>query len=68
MYVNHFTNGHVEVKYIPAHTGHGVTYSELKHLSLPGSAKEEVATKLSLGVNPSRILSGKQLISKILYT
>ena len=69
MYVNHFNNGHVEVKYIPAHTGHAVTHSELKYLPLPGSNKEEIATKLSLGVNPSRILCAKQLVSKALrYT
>ena len=59
MYVNHFNNGHVEVEYIPAHTGHTLSHSELKYLPLPGSAKEEVATKLSLGVNPSCILNSK---------
>ena len=59
MYVNHFNDGHVKVEYIPAHTGHTLSHGELKYLPLPGSTKEEVATKLSLGVNPSRILNGK---------
>ena len=59
IYANHFSDGHVEVEYIPAHTGHELDRSELNYLPLPGSIKEEVATTLSLGVNPSRILSGK---------
>ena len=62
MYVNHFNDGHVEVEYIPAHTGHTLDHSELKHLPLPASAKDNVATKLSLGVNHSRILDGKAII------
>ena len=61
MYVNNFDDGHVEVEYIPAHTGHTLSHDELKHLPIPASTKEEVATKLSLGVNPSRILNGKKL-------
>jgi len=55
MYVNSFEDGHVDVEYIPAHTGHTL---EINYLPLPASTKEEVATKLSLGVNPSRILRG----------
>ena len=61
MYVNNFYDGHVEVEYIPAHTGHILSHDEIKHLPLPQTTKEEVATKLSLGINPSRILDGKKL-------
>ena len=61
MYVNNFEDGHVEVDYIPAHTGHTLSHSELKHLPIPANTKEEVATKLSLGINPSCILNGKKL-------
>ena len=59
MYVNNFEDGHVEVEYIPAHTGHTLDHNEIKHLPLPACTREEVATKLSLGVNPTRILNGK---------
>jgi len=55
MYVNNFEDGHVEVEYISAHTGHTL---KIKYLPLPASTKEEVAMKLSLGVNPTRILNG----------
>ena len=60
MYVNNFDDGHVEVEYIPAHTGHTLSHDELKYLPLPAHTKEEVATKLSLGINPPRILHGKK--------
>ena len=60
MYVNNFDDGHVEVEYIPAHTGHTLSHDELKYLPLPARTKEEVATKLSLGINPPRILHGKK--------
>jgi len=56
-YANHFNDGHVEVEYIPTHTGHDLDHRELNYFPLPDCIKE-VATKLSLGVNPSRILSG----------
>jgi len=63
MYVDNFSDGHVIVEYIPAHTGHTLYHKEeLHNLPLPASSKEEVAMKLSLGVNPSRILSGKHLL------
>ena len=58
MYANHFSDGHVEVEYIPAHTGHTLGHDQLKYLPLPDSAREEDATKLSLGVDPSHILNG----------
>ncbi|XP_065893096.1 FRAS1-related extracellular matrix protein 2-like isoform X2 [Dysidea avara] len=57
IYVNHFNDGHVEIEYIPAHTGHELNRDEINYIPLPENAKEEIATKLSLGVNPSRILS-----------
>jgi len=57
IYANHFNDGHVEVEYIPVHTGHDLD-CELNYLPLLDCIKE-VATKLSLSVNPSRILSGK---------
>ena len=46
MYVTNFEDGHMEVDYIPAHTGHTLSHSELKHLPIPANTKEEVATKL----------------------
>ena len=36
-------------------------HEELKYLPLLDSARDEVATKLSLGVDPSRILNGKTM-------
>ena len=62
MYVDNFSDGHVVVEYIPAHTGHTLLHEEeLHNLCLPASSKEEVAIKLSLGVNPICILSGKHI-------
>ena len=59
MYVDNFSDGHVIVEYIPAHTEHTLYHKEeLHNLPLPASSKEEAAMKLSLGANPSRILSG----------
>ena len=59
MYVDEFVDGHIEVNYIPAHTGHDLGSTEMKHLPLPESTKETVAVKLSLGIPPERILTGK---------
>jgi len=53
MYVNNFEDGHVEVEYISTHTSHNLN---IKYLPLPTSTKEEVAMKLSLGVNPNRTM------------
>ena len=65
MYVDNFDDGHVEVEYIPAHTGHDLSHNELRHLPLSVSTKEEVATKLSLGVDTLHILNGKKLCIQI---
>ena len=59
---------HVEMQYIPAHTGHELDHCELNYLPLPDCIKEEVATKLSLGVNLSRILSGKAFNHNYYFT
>jgi len=68
MYVDNFSDGHVVVEYIPAHTGHTLLHEEeLHNLPLPASSKEEVAMKLSLGVNPTRILSGKHITIYLNY-
>ena len=58
MYVDEFADGHVEVTFIPAHTGHELGRSEIKQLPLPQSTKEGVVGKLSLGIPPTRILDG----------
>ena len=63
MYVNEFEDGHVEVKYISAHTGHELNSSEIKYLSLPESTKQAVATKLCLGIPSERILEGLFIIA-----
>ena len=57
MYVDEHEDGHVSVTYISAHT-HELGPQELKHMPLPGSTKEDVAVKLTLGVPPVRILEG----------
>ena len=58
-YLNFTADRRVQVQYIPAHTGHDLGCSELKHLPLPGNTKQEVAVKLSMGIPPERILEGK---------
>ena len=59
MYVNEFRNGHVKVRYIQAHTGHELGSCEIKHLPLPESTKQVVATKLSLRIPSERMLEGQ---------
>ena len=61
MYVTEFVDGRVEVKYVTGHTGHELGPSEIKHLPLPGSTREEVAMKISVGVPSERILDGMHL-------
>ena len=56
MYVNELENGHISVQYVSAHTGHELGPQELKHLPLPKSTKEEVATKMSMEIPAERIL------------
>ena len=58
MYVTEFTDGHVEVKYISAHTAHELGTLELPHLPLPKGVKEEVALKISMGIPAERIMEG----------
>ncbi len=59
MYVNEFRDGHVDVTYITAHTGHDLGNHELPFLPLPKSTKEVVSHKVSQGVPTARILDGK---------
>ena len=57
--MNELKDGYITVKYVSAHTGHDLGPQELKYLLLPGSTKQEVATKISMGIPPERILQGK---------
>ena len=50
MHVDQLENGTFSVKYIPSHTGHDIGPTELSHLPLPNSVKEEIATKINLGI------------------
>lgn len=58
MYVNEFTDGHVDLTYISAHTNHELGAKELPHLPLPDSVKKEVALKVSKGIPSERIQDG----------
>ena len=58
MYVTEHMDGKVEVKFISAHSGHDLGAAELPHLPLPKGVKEEIAIKLSLGIQPERIMEG----------
>ena len=59
MYVNELKDGQITVKYVSAHTGHDLGPQEVKYLPLPESTKQEVSTKISMGIPPERILQGK---------
>ena len=59
MYVNELKDGQITVKYVSAHTGHDLGPQEVKYLPLPESTKQEVSTKISMGIPPERILHGK---------
>ena len=61
MYVDEFSDHHVEVNYITAHNGHEVGVCEIPHLPLPPSVKESVAIKLSQGIPSEWILDGKMV-------
>lgn len=58
MYVDEYHDGHVEVTYITAHSGHDLGTCELPYLPLPISTKENVAMKVSQGIPPERIIDG----------
>lgn len=58
MYVNEYIDNHVEVTYISAHSGHELGKTELQYLPLPQSTKDEVATKVSIGIPADRIKQG----------
>ena len=58
MYITEFCDHHVEVTYISAHMGHELGTSELRFLPLPGSTKQVVSQKISLGIPTERILDG----------
>lgn len=58
MYVDEFTDLHVEVTYISAHTEHELGAVELPFLPLPAGTKEDVAQKISQGITPQRIIDG----------
>lgn len=58
MYVTEFTDHHIEVTHISAHTGHELGTSELQFLHLPESTKKAVSQKISLGIPTEGILDG----------
>ncbi len=58
MYANEYMDGHVEVKYITAHTNHTLGATELPLLPMPKGTREEVALKVNQGIPPERILKG----------
>ena len=51
-------DGHVEVMYLTAHSGHELGSNQLLYLPLPVSTKENVALKISQGIPPERIIDG----------
>ena len=59
MYVDEYSDHHVEVMYISAHMNHQLGSAELSHLPLPISTRDEVALKVSKGISTERILEGK---------
>ena len=59
MHVDQLENETFSVKYIPSHAGHDIGPTELSHLPLPNSVKEEIATKIKIGIWKERIVDGK---------
>ena len=59
MYVDEYRDGHVEVMYLMAHSGHELGSNQIPYLPLPISTKENVALKISQGIPPGRIIDGK---------
>ena len=49
MYVDEYSDHHVEVMYISAHMNHQLGSAELSHLPLPISTRDEVALNVSKG-------------------
>ena len=58
MYVDEYVDGHVEVKFITAHTNHELGATELPFLPFPKGIREEVALKVNKSIPPERILKG----------
>ena len=62
MYVDEYMDGHVQVKYITAHTNHQLGATELPFLPLPKSIREEAASKVNKGIPSERILKGMVML------
>ena len=62
MYVDVYSDKHVVVEYVPAHTGHQPGPQEVNFLPLPTSTEEAAACKLSQGIPTKRILQGKVIL------
>ena len=58
MNVDYYGDGHVTVMYVTAHTNHQPGPREDAHLPLPKRIREEIASKLSNGIPPERIMEG----------
>ena len=63
MYVDEYRDGHVEVMYLTAQSGHELGSNQLPYLPLPISTKENVALKISQEIPPERIIDGNILIA-----
>ena len=62
MYVDELTDGQWKSG-TSAPTGHELGPTELKHLPLPASVRDEVTLKLSMGIPTESILEGKHMIN-----
>ena len=51
MYVDEFRDGHLELKYIPFHTGHVPGPDEVKHLPLPKRGGQKQPLKIACADN-----------------
>ena len=58
MYVTELQSGAVQVMYVSAHSNHETGEKEDAFIPLPGSSKENIAMKLSIGIPIERIMEG----------
>ena len=64
--MDEYKDGHVEVVYLTAHSGHELGADQLPYLPLPTSTKETISVKVSQGIPSERITDGIALTTLLI--
>ena len=67
MNVTIYEDNRVSVWYLPHHTGHSTSISEMKYIPLSLSVKDKIAQKIALGISMERIMDGNYTVVIVVY-